>query len=1681
MNSRAVVPLLVAALLLATSLGVPFAVSGAGGEGQQARAGGQGQEISAAGEGQQARAGGQGQEISATGEEQQAAAVAQEPQTSAVGVGHPSPATGEKAGALLRRLAEVAPEQRIEPALRVLAAERQPKTEVFVVIESALPLPLERYSQAVHRFTWPAGEHVAVARVHLGDLERIAALPGVYAVLLGEPELAPGPQSESAELSDAPGTAAMGPWTAGADQPAQPAPIDSASLGARLRAAPAWTDSRGAVRPDSGTEPGAQPARRRAGEVRPDDWFEIGPGHAVEEAWRMGYRGEGVTVAVLDYAVDFAHPDLQGTWHVLPESHPYAGWPEVFDPYVGLRMAQFKAARQPATASPARLAQIGMIELYQSSPVTSRQTAAGTVVTACFQALVVRTGASTPALAEQACDFVVPPTSKSGSVRYGHHPDAFLANANARPAQNIAREYAGILLVDEATAGTYDTVYIDLDGDHDFSDEKPVTKADPVSWRDISDPPDGVADVSGGLLYFISDGQRPFPASWLWGLEADIPPAGQFIGIHYASSSHGTMCASNIVSQGRLGVPPDRSLRFRDLPGGQPAAINFGLAPRSQFVSIGSVYAASALYGPSWRFVVLGYDPGRRDDDVQIASNSYGFSAVDNDGWDADARLVDYYVRHFNPSTSFVIAAGNGGPGYGTVTTPNPTVGIKVAASTQMGSTGTDSITETTQITFGDIIPWSNRGPGAVGTVGVHIAADGAYAAGAVPLNIVADGLLANGTWGGTSRATPVAAGGLALVYQAFHEKHNRWPTWEEARAILMAGARYAAYDPLTMGAGVLDVADSVQIAAGKHGMYALPSEWTAGGYRGVSYPAFAKVVSAGETATTTITLHNPSAQPLDVRLSAQTLRRIGSHEGSLRTDATQESGQGQTPDYLVPIDKAWLPPDTELMTVRGRIPYEQFDINGDDTPENTMALAVLQHTDVNGDGKLWDDRNGNGVVNHRQLWNSFVEFAWPGGQTRLDSVEGSITQRLTPAGHVGPIAYFGRGCNGDAPVQDVGGRIALIARGVCSFAEKITNARNAGATAVVVYTDYRPKTSMGGTAPAATLPGVMIDLQPGLELRALLLGGAEVTAAMFPQAIPLVGLDGDSPVVYPETELGQYEYMRLSINDNVSDYWEVSVHHPLERWADGLYLAAWHASRAITETELSLQYDFYAYRPWLALTLSQSEVTIPAGGAVVVTATLQIDPGAAPGVLQGAIFADEAPRPPIVYLPLAANDAVLVSQMPSARSSALVPLARGRPEGRVAARPPSLEPAGYKPAHKRTVIPVVANVAAPYDWQGAIGLGGEQADDADAPYSNGTVRGGFRWDWRAESGDWRFFFVDASEPPAGTQWLVKTAWQETGQRQADIDTRIYGPVSDRYTNPQDPANQQEDMSDAAWYGPYTLGLLTRSTYQVSGSTWPFSTTSGGYEDWLAFPARSGLHEIMLDAVRFAGRQFVMPFATTAGSIRWQPSLLELTGEDCGALVVTSQVRLPDLQVAGFGMSAPTVLRAVPVRQDVAGNIPSTSYRRDVEVPERAGRLAVTLDGQEDDDLDLYLLFDVNRDGNFTYPAERVAESAGEGADEYAVVPGFPRAGRYQVWVHGYRVADEGSTFDLTIDLVAGNSLTVRNTPAEIGAGEPTTLELCANLAALEGEDGPANGIVVFGPKGAPTLLQSPVTWQRSR
>lgn len=95
----------------------------------------------------------------------------------------------------------------------------------------------------------------------------------------------------------------------------------------------------------------------------------------------------------------------------------------------------------------------------------------------------------------------------------------------------------------------------------------------------------------------------------------------------------------------------------------------------------------------------------------------------------------------------------------------------------------------------------------------------------------------------------------------------------------------------------------------------------------------------------------------------------------------------------------------------------------------------------------------------------------------------GSITGSLKWAGP----SYI-EGCNTTPfPADYFKGYIALISRGTCGFAEKVTNATTAGADAVIVYNNRSGPAIVMGALEPTTIPSVMVDQTDGLAAVAYL------------------------------------------------------------------------------------------------------------------------------------------------------------------------------------------------------------------------------------------------------------------------------------------------------------------------------------------------------------------------------------------------------------------------------------------------------------------------------------------------------------------------------------------------------------------------------------------------------------------
>lgn len=704
----------------------------------------------------------------------------------------------------------------------------------------------------------------------------------------------------------------------------------------------------------------------------PEGWFHTGSAiHGSQDAWAKGFTGQGVNYMSNDSGADYCHPDLFGTWaYNMDQGSPYNGLPMMYDSISMLMLVNDLLFGTNFIGS-------GQADYADTSATTS--------------------GASfsfAPIGANSSHTFMTTGTSLSGTYHYGSHPDntlaanaAILSGAFGNGAANSGQR-AAVLVVDENTAGVYDTVYVDINYNFDFSDDTPARMTRDFTYQEaacLDYNNDGLNDVSGGLVYYVADGATTIPAfDWLWGFPTNFG-AGELVAFHVMDSigspggNHGMGTTSVATGQGVVSGSTIAG------PSGPPQANGQGLVVgpgRDMKSSQNGDFYASPFAEDATLFGTLGYDGiPSSGDEIQIISNSWGSSAIDNDGWDQLSQLIDFYNRVLGPTTTQLFSTGNGAAGYGTTSPPSPSSGISVGASTLFGSIGQfEAIASEDQIVGGDPMSWSNRGPGAVpGQTGVDILGSGAFGTGDVALNEVLDGSIATGQFGGTSMAAPVVAGNLALIYDAWYQRTGMWPTFTQAKSLLMSSATNTDHDGWTQGAGLANADNGTDIAYGLGGSWVTPSEWAAGDYQGTEYPAFGNIIAPGQSDTQTFTFNNASGSFDTVNVRPVQLTEIGSDDYSFTSqNAAMDHGSFTTPDYAWRIDQN-IPAGTDMVMVRVTIPYDQFDPDDNlSEPFNSWRVHLQNWTDLNGNGQFWNDANGNGKVDVGEMdANEHIRFTY--------------------------------------------------------------------------------------------------------------------------------------------------------------------------------------------------------------------------------------------------------------------------------------------------------------------------------------------------------------------------------------------------------------------------------------------------------------------------------------------------------------------------------------------------------------------------------------------------------------------------------------------------------------------------------------------------------------------------------
>ena len=671
----------------------------------------------------------------------------------------------------------------------------------------------------------------------------------------------------------------------------------------------------------------------------PED-YDIDVVHGAVDAWESGYDGEGVLLAVIDDGFDMAHPDMQGQ-QARHESGPYMGWPIAYDDYAALQWKNGNIGGWMADTTTEVAAKKGAHVLFDGVKykVKGLMDIEGNKV-----------------------------MSMSGTYHIGYHPDPTLAALWGGP--------VAVLVVDSVDSGVYDTVYVDVLRDFSFTNDKPCTMGDEISYFDLYDATtgltdtsawnagDGFADYSGGMAYWIADGINVYPASgWTYGAEfkAEAGDAVAFMGAY--AGTHGTMTSSSAVAQGLT-------------MGGQLG----GMAPGARLICI--PFTGSTVN--AWMFAQFGADgtPGTGDE-ATLVTNSYGWSDTAVDAGYTELDMIMTTISMQGPTLWFW-STGNGGPGYGTVHSIVDATSVHVGAGTTMQYRywlGYETIPGEQK--WGDVAPFSNSGPGRNGKLNAEIIASGMYSLEPMPLNIADElGTIGNGAahlqvGSGTSHATPTTAGGAALGYQAFMETFGGAPDKDYAKAVLMAAADDMHYDPFKQGAGWLNAGTYADAMSGSDGVVSMvdgelfaKAALYPGGLNGVSYEMSPNFILPGESDVELVTTTNLGDEDVTVDISSQLLLR-----DPLETDVI-ESVTKTTGDIMLDVTE-YIPEGTDLLKVTMFMPLEQLDPNMDYVQDFEYWLEVHD----------WVDLNGNGILNVKGSNWELLRFSVDGSQCNANQI----------------------------------------------------------------------------------------------------------------------------------------------------------------------------------------------------------------------------------------------------------------------------------------------------------------------------------------------------------------------------------------------------------------------------------------------------------------------------------------------------------------------------------------------------------------------------------------------------------------------------------------------------------------------------------------------------------------------
>ncbi len=552
-------------------------------------------------------------------------------------------------------------------------------------------------------------------------------------------------------------------------------------------------------------------------------------------AWSLGYNGSGVKVAVVDTGIDMGESDL-GEEALARDA---IGKPLLFDAdEVGLVLTQNPTVYNPENHTITVVSPAPGFEEYPG--VIYYDGYDGNLYVTNDSLMLVYDAAqgllsyySFPVANES---FVVPEDiTENSTVYFG------LISQTLYVGNTLVWYLVPTIMVDYEGDGIFDAAYADLStmyylfmlalydlgyvstppdpslADFSFADETPFNYEHPVVARDFTG--DGVNDFSlGAVAGAVNDANgvltgEAYSFDWLNDWESTgyiLPgfyPYGVYFDLVFDFHSHGTFCSHVIAGRGKVARPLGYGEGYYNLTGVAPGA-KIGGAPAlwNGNVIIAELYLSGYyLMDPSnFTWAYTGWTQ------ADVISNSWGNSYLLYTGYASDADPTSIYEDFITLTTGTVIvhAAGNGGPGFGSMTIPGAaTAVITVGASTEFYYRPLYGYLPGA---YGQVVSWSDRGPTHFAYPKPDVVNIGSFA---WSVGRVIDGL-GNGVYdfdlfGGTSEATPMTAGAVAILIQALKE-NNMSTSPSLVKVLLKSSAKDLGYDPFTQGAGHVDLKKAI-------------------------------------------------------------------------------------------------------------------------------------------------------------------------------------------------------------------------------------------------------------------------------------------------------------------------------------------------------------------------------------------------------------------------------------------------------------------------------------------------------------------------------------------------------------------------------------------------------------------------------------------------------------------------------------------------------------------------------------------------------------------------------------------------------------------------------------------------------------------------------------------------------